>query len=70
MPPAPRNQRFLLDAIADPMSISVQVSGANVPSNGGSNWSYDGSTNEVVFSAAQAPALGASVQIDYSIACM
>jgi len=70
MPPAPLNQRFPLDAIADPMTISVQVSGANVPSNGGSNWSYDGSTNEVVFSPAQAPALGATVQIDYSIACI
>lgn len=64
-----RNPSFVLQAVPNPMTIVVRVDGAAVPSGGGTNWTFDPGTNAVVFSAAATPALGLSVEVDYTIAC-
>jgi len=55
--------RFPLSEQPDPGSVSVRVNGAPVTSG----WSYDGTTNSVVF--APGPAPGAKVEIAYRRAC-
>jgi hypothetical protein len=54
---------FPLSEQPDPGSVSVRVNGAPVTSG----WTYDGTTNSVVFSPGPAP--GAKVEIAYRRAC-
>jgi len=55
--------RFPLSELPDPGSVSVRVNGTP----GSTGWSYDATTNSVVF--APGPAPGAKVEISYRRAC-
>ncbi len=55
--------RFPLSELPDPGSVTVTINGAPVTSG----WSYDASSNSVVF--APSPAPGAKVEIGYRRAC-
>lgn len=67
-PPTVRRTYRLQNAPMGNM-VTVFVDGAMVPSNGGANWSYDSVNNEVVFTPAGAPAVGATVEIRYRPVC-
>ncbi|MCA9555659.1 MAG: choice-of-anchor D domain-containing protein [Myxococcales bacterium] len=68
-PPIPRNQAFTLSARPEPSSVQVYVNNVLIDGLAGANWSYQAASNQVVFSVAQAPALGRPVRITYNIAC-
>ncbi len=68
-PPIPRPRDFLLSSVPEVASIEVRVDNQLVPGNGGANWSFDGGTNQVRFSAAAAPPYGARISIRYIPAC-
>lgn len=55
--------RFPLSELPDPGSVSVRVNGSPVTTG----WSYDGTTNSVLFTPGPAP--GARVEIAYRRAC-
>lgn len=58
--------RFALSRAPRAGSIAVQVNGAPAP---GTSWVYDTITNAVVFTAGNAPASGAAIEITYIEAC-
>ncbi|MDF1561406.1 MAG: choice-of-anchor D domain-containing protein [Deltaproteobacteria bacterium] len=58
---------FFLTREPIPSTIVVKVNGVTVQSAG--NWSYDGSTNSVVFDPAAVPAQGATIVVDYDTIC-
>ncbi|MHB1846074.1 MAG: choice-of-anchor D domain-containing protein [Deltaproteobacteria bacterium] len=51
----------------DPSQLSVTVNGQAVPSAGG--WSYDATTNEVIFAPGSAPPANSQIQVSYAVAC-
>ena len=57
------NDSFELTQLAVPQTIEVRVDGINM----GAGWSYDPSTNSVVFQTDYIPAGGSTVEIEYAL---
>ncbi len=56
-------RKFVLSQPVVGTNIVVTVDGVVVPSNGGSNWSYDSAQNTVSFTASAVPAPGATIVV-------
>jgi hypothetical protein len=59
-------RQFPLSSAPIPGSINVTVNGQ--PSSG-SNWSYDGNSNSVLFGAGSTPPAAATITVTYQVAC-
>jgi len=55
--------RFVLRGTPDASSVRIFINGSEVPSSG--NWSYQASSNEVVFVSGQEPAPSSQLRIEY-----
>jgi len=64
--------QFFLTRLADPGTVQVTVDGAPCPSQGGNNWTYQASSNSVIFkeNGACMPAEGQLVRIAYDTLCL
>ena len=68
-----RQRQFVLSSAPVASTIAVLVDGVTVPSvssGGTQHWSYSQSTNSVDFGAGAIPAASATIDVEYTVACL
>lgn len=65
-------KQFFLTRLADQSTLEVKINGVACAGGGGSNWSYDGPSNSVIFneSGGCMPQVGQSIWIHYETLCL
>lgn len=62
--------QFYLSRQADPLTIRVKVNGSVIKQNAQEGWTYDSTSNSILFSKKQLPPPGATIQVEYKAVCL
>ncbi|MCB9639018.1 MAG: choice-of-anchor D domain-containing protein [Myxococcales bacterium] len=63
-------KQFFLSRQADPPTITVKVNGLPSQQNPNDGWTYDPTTNSIIFSQSKVPPPGAAVEVQYQALCL